>query len=50
MILPLITEEDIEMRMGTFYGKQNHNYEKQKVRDIKVMERLVKNKYQKVVI
>lgn len=46
VILPLITEEDIEMRIRTFYGKPNRNYEKQRERDIKVMARLIKSAYQ----
>lgn len=45
VILPLITEEDIEMRMRNFYGKPNKNYEKQNERDIRVMARLVKSTY-----
>jgi hypothetical protein len=45
VILPLVSEEDIEMRIRTFYGKPNRNYEKQRERDIKVMARLVKTAY-----
>jgi len=45
VILPLITEEDIEMRIRSFYGKPNRNYEKQRERDIKVMARLIKSTY-----
>jgi hypothetical protein len=45
VILPLITEEDIEMRIRTFYGKPNRNYEKQRERDIKAMARLIKSAY-----
>lgn len=45
VILPLITEEDIEMRIKSFYGKPNRNYEKQTERDINVMARLVKSAY-----
>ena len=45
VILPLITEDDIEMRIRSFYGKPNRNYEKQRDRDIKVMARLVKSAY-----
>lgn len=45
VILPLITEEDIEMRIRSFYGKPNRNYEKQRERDIKVMARLIKSAY-----
>jgi len=45
VILPLITEEDIEMRIRSFYGKPNRNYEKQRDRDVKVMARLVKSAY-----
>ena len=45
VILPLITEEDIAMRIKSFYGRPNKNYEKQKERDISVMARLVKSAY-----
>ena len=45
VILPLISEEDIDMRIRSFYGKPNHNYEKQRERDITVMARLVKSAY-----
>ena len=45
VILPLVTEEDIEMRIKSFYGKPNRNYEKQAARDISVMARLVKSAY-----
>lgn len=45
VILPLVTEEDIEMRIKAFYGKPNKNYEKQQERDITVMARLVKSAY-----
>jgi hypothetical protein len=43
VILPLITEEDIEWRIKSFYGKANANCEKQLDRDIKVMARLIKS-------
>lgn len=46
VILPLITEEDIEIRIKSFYGKANANYQKQKDRDIKTMARLIKSAYQ----
>jgi len=45
VILPLVTEEDIEMRIKSFYGKPNRNYEKQAERDISVMARLLKSAY-----
>lgn len=45
IILPLVTEKDIEMRIKAFYGKPNKNYEKQQERDITVMARLVKSAY-----
>lgn len=44
VILPLVTEKDVEMRMESFYGK--HNYKKQLERDIAVMARLVKSTYE----
>ena len=43
--MPLITEEDIEMRIQSFYGKVNENYKKQQERDIKSMVRLLKSAY-----
>ena len=45
VILPLVAEEDIEMRIRSFYGKPNRNYEKQRERDITVMARLIKSAY-----
>ena len=45
VILPLITEEDIEMRIQSFYGKMNENYKKQQERDITTMVRLIKSAY-----
>jgi len=44
VILPLVTKEDIEQRMRSFYGKQS--YKKQEERDIEVMARLVKSAYE----
>jgi hypothetical protein len=44
VILPLIAEEDIDMRIRSYYGKQD-NYEKQDARDIRVMARLIKSAY-----
>lgn len=44
VILPLIAEEDIDMRIRSYYGKLD-NYEKQEVRDIRVMARLIKSAY-----
>ena len=48
VILPLVTEEDIIMRIESFYGhpKANANYKKQQERDIEVMARLVKSAYE----
>lgn len=45
VVLPLITEEDVENRIKGFYGKEN--YQKQQERDIEVMARLVKSAYEK---
>jgi hypothetical protein len=45
VVLPLITEEDIAMRIRSFYGRSNRNYEKQKERDIKVIARITKSAY-----
>ena len=45
VLLPLVTEEDVEMRIHSFYGKSNENYKKQEERDIEVMARLVKSAY-----
>jgi hypothetical protein len=45
VILPLVTEDDIEKRIRWFYGKPNQNYEKQRERDIRVMARLIKSAY-----
>ncbi|HVO72738.1 MAG TPA: DUF1670 domain-containing protein [Ignavibacteriaceae bacterium] len=44
VILPLVTKEDIEQRMRSFYGKES--YKKQEERDIEVMARLVKSAYE----
>lgn len=48
VVLPLVTEQDIEMRIKSFYGqsKGNANYQKQRERDIAVMARLVKSAYE----
>jgi hypothetical protein len=48
VLLPLVTEEDIEQRIKSFYGHQtdNENYKKQEERDISVMARLVKSAYE----
>ena len=48
VVLPLITEEDVEKRINQFYGqpKKNENYQKQQDRDIEVMARLVKSAYE----
>jgi len=44
LVLPLVTKEDVEERIKSFYGKDN--YEKQQERDIRVMARLVKSSYE----
>jgi len=44
VVLPLVTKEDVENRIKSFYGKDN--YQKQQERDIEVMARLVKNAYE----
>ena len=44
VILPLITEEDIDMRIRSYYGKSD-NYERKDARDIRVMARLIKSAY-----
>lgn len=48
VILPLVTDKDVEMRIESFYGqtKGNENYKKQQERDIEVMARLVKSAYE----
>ena len=47
VILPLVTKEDIEMRIHYFYGKaSSENYKKMHERDIEVMARLVKSAYE----
>lgn len=44
VILPLVTKEDVEQRIKSYYGKGN--YDKQQERDISVMARLVKSAYE----
>jgi len=48
VILPLVTEDDVVMRIESFYGHRegNANYKKQQERDIEVMARLVKSAYE----
>jgi hypothetical protein len=48
VLLPLVTEEDVEQRIKSFYGHQtaNENYKKQEERDLSVMARLVKSAYE----
>ena len=46
VILPLVTEKDVEMRIESFYGHAGEHYKKQQERDIEVMARLVKSAYQ----
>ena len=45
VILPLITEEDVEARICSFYGKSNANYEQMADRDTRVMARIVKSAF-----
>lgn len=44
VILPLVTEQDVEQRIRTFYGQESAK--KQQERDINVMARLVKSAYE----
>lgn len=44
VILPLVTDQDVEERIRTFYGKTGQ--ESQSERDVKVMARLVKSAYE----
>jgi hypothetical protein len=44
VILPLVTEQDVEQRIRTFYGQESAK--KQQERDIAVMARLVKSAYE----
>ncbi len=44
VVLPLVTKEDVENRIKSFYGKDN--YQKQQERDIEVMARLIKSAYE----
>jgi len=44
VILPLVTKEDIEQRIKSFYGKES--FTKQQERDISVMARLTKSAYE----
>jgi hypothetical protein len=46
VVLPLVTEEDVEARMVGKQGKANGNYIKQQERDMRVMVRLIKSAYQ----
>ncbi len=46
VILPLITDEDVEQRIRGHYGIRNNNCDKQIDRDITVMARLVKSAYE----
>jgi hypothetical protein len=45
VVLPLVTEEDVEARMVGKQGKANGNYIKQQERDMRVMVRLIKSAY-----
>jgi hypothetical protein len=44
VVLPLVTKEDVENRIRSFYSKEN--YQKMQGRDIEVMARLVKSAYE----
>ena len=46
VVLPLVTEEDVEARMVGKQGKANGNYIKQQERDMRVMVRLIKSAYE----
>lgn len=48
VVLPLVTEEDVERRIKSWYGSNGNpeNYQKQTERDIAVMARLVKSAYE----
>jgi len=46
VILPLITEEDIEHRIKSHYGMKGGNCKKQFERDVEVLARLIKSAYQ----
>jgi len=46
VVLPLVTEDDVEARMVGKSGKTNGNYIKQEERDIQVMARLIKSAYE----
>lgn len=47
VILPLVTEEDVERRIESWFSqKGKENFKKQKERDIEVMARLVKSAYE----
>lgn len=46
IMLPLVTQEDVEARMVGKEGKANGNYIKQQERDTQVMVRLIKSAYE----
>jgi len=46
VMLPLVTQEDVEARMVGKEGKANGNYIKQQERDMRVMVRLIKSAYE----
>jgi hypothetical protein len=46
VMLPLVTQEDVEARMVGKQGKTNGNYIKQQERDMQVMARLIKSAYE----
>ena len=45
VVLPLVTEEDVETRIRRWHGPNSDNHEKQIDRDVRVMARLVKSAY-----
>jgi len=46
VVLPLVTDEDVEARMVGLKAKTDGNFIKQQERDIKVMERLIRSAYE----
>jgi hypothetical protein len=46
VMLPLVTQDDVEARMVGKQGKSNGNYIKQQERDMQVMVRLIKSAYE----
>lgn len=46
VILPLVTDDDVENRIRSHYGTKGNHYDKQIDRDIAVMARLIKSAYE----